>query len=655
MQQFIPDSDLGGTDTIKEGFVPPRILDESYGTVTMQPNENLTAGDYVTLHFEYLVGDKGVDIGGILRIGTPCSGWGEPLLPYSRYWYSMQPTTYMRSNTNVELVTSGHGNIESFVENKMLRYTPPGGAWRWWISIRVLNAPLNKGDRILVTYGDKRWGETGVQVQKFLEEGAYFLALVDICGDNQYVEIPDSPISFDVVSGSPQRINVTIPSLLQLDQPFDIRTAQTDKYLLPTLTEQYGEYEIKISENGEEFNDILAVSGIKNHDNIIDQVYFEKLGLKHIQVSDLGGKLKGLSNPAYVSDQPIKDQIFWGDIHTQSKYHGPGSWSVRSPSELYRYARDVTHLDFAAVTDDVSPLGDGWLETQQAAMDHYEPGKFVSFKAFEWCSKRYGHRNTIFNEVEVEDNYPQSLFDGNIEGFWEFFRNKDVIMIPHHTFLWTKWEYHKPELEPLVEIRSCWGTSEKPGNPDWTHSIKTDGGVQAALGRGYKLGIIGSTDTCTGLPGRSIPNSERWSFHHQKGGLAAVYAPELTRDAIFEALKNRRTYGTTGVRIILDFDINGHPLGSELMWDGNIKPRLKVKAIGTDLIRKIEIIRNNEDIQVFNIRDDIFELDFEDCSDLEEVAITDVNGVQIVYYYVRLTQYDGEMAWSSPIWLQLSM
>ena len=42
MEHFIPDSDLGGTDTIKEGFVPPRILDESYGKVTMQRHENLS-------------------------------------------------------------------------------------------------------------------------------------------------------------------------------------------------------------------------------------------------------------------------------------------------------------------------------------------------------------------------------------------------------------------------------------------------------------------------------------------------------------------------------------------------------------------------------------------------------------------------------------
>ena len=46
------------------------------------------------------------------------------------------------------------------------------------------------------------------------------------------------------------------------------------------------------------------------------------------------------------------------------------------------------------------------------------------------------------------------------------------------------------------------------------------------------------------------------------GGLVAVYAPELTREAIWDALWHRRCYATTGKRIILEFSVDGEPMGS---------------------------------------------------------------------------------------------
>ncbi len=532
---IIPDADVDGMDTIRPGLVPRRVSNDRYGLISMQPHEDLVAGSFVTLRFEYTVGEIGIATGGILQIGTPCTGWGKPLLPYSRYWYQNQPASYFRRNTEVNLKTSGQGTIEPYVEARMLRYAPPGGMWRWWIAAKVVNGQLNKGDVIVVTYGDTKWGEPGVQVQKFLEKDAYFLVLVDVAGNGELVEIPNSPFKFNVVAGPPERAHITVPSRLKLNQPVKVQVALTDAFWNPTSPNKkikldlfnLGET-VPIAQN-------LSLSDFSNHNYEIDEVEpFVEPGLHRIKVVDRLNKLEACSNPAFVTEEEITEQIYWGDLHSQSKYHGPGASSVGSPDELYRYAREVTHLDFAAITDDVAPLSDGWGEIQQAAVDHYEPGEFVPFKAFEWCSKRYGHRNTIFANVEIEDNYPASIFNGPIEDFWNFLRRKNVIIIPHHTFLWTQWSYHDPGLEPLVEIHSCWGTSEKPGNAYWDHSIIQGGGVQAGLARGYRLGIIGSSDTCTGMPGRSIPNAERWDFHKEKGGLAAVYSPELTREAIFQ-------------------------------------------------------------------------------------------------------------------------
>ncbi|MEA2064123.1 MAG: hypothetical protein U9P14_10525, partial [Gemmatimonadota bacterium] len=67
---------------------------------------------------------------------------------------------------------------------------------------------------------------------------------------------------------------------------------------------------------------------------------------------------------------------------------------------------------------------------------------------------------------------------------------------------------------------------------------------------------------------------------------------ELTREAVFEALRNRRTYGVTGDRIRLGFTLNGHVMGQEIPF---VRERnLAVQATGWDSIERVEVLRNNE-------------------------------------------------------------
>ncbi len=81
----------------------------------------------------------------------------------------------------------------------------------------------------------------------------------------------------------------------------------------------------------------------------------------------------------------------------------------------------------------------------------------------------------------------------------------------------------------------------------------------------------------------------------QVGGLAAVLAPEKTTDAIFDAMKKRATYATTGARILLDFTLNGTAMGQRAAYSKEL--RIKAFVHGDDAIHNISLIKNGEIIE----------------------------------------------------------
>jgi len=69
---------------------------------------------------------------------------------------------------------------------------------------------------------------------------------------------------------------------------------------------------------------------------------------------------------------------------------------------------------------------------------------------------------------------------------------------------------------------------------------------------------------------------------HEGVGVTGVYATDLTREAIFEALRERRTYGTTGDRIIVDWRLDGHPMGSRPRAVDGLLPVARLRKRGEE-------------------------------------------------------------------------
>jgi hypothetical protein len=190
-------------------------------------------------------------------------------------------------------------------------------------------------------------------------------------------------------------------------------------------------------------------------------------------------------------------------------------------------------------------------------------------------------------------------------------------------------------MEPVVEVCSIHGNSEYLGAPFCIYRPQNGSFVRDALSRGYKLGIVAGGDTHNGHPGMGEPFAPT-------GGVMAFYAEQLTRETLWNALKKRRVYGTSGDRIIVDFKINGHWMGETVKEGQNTEREIYIKVFGTDRLKHVEIVKNNEQFKSWE----------ENRAWCEHVVKDIKRSAKRDFYYLRVIQENGQMAWSSPIWFE---
>jgi hypothetical protein len=130
---------------------------------------------------------------------------------------------------------------------------------------------------------------------------------------------------------------------------------------------------------------------------------------------------------------------------------------------------------------------------------------------------------------------------------------------------------HDGRIERAVEVHSTWGTFE------WL--------LHDAFEEGYRVGVVCHSDDHKGRPGATRPGASSFGAI---GGLTCYLMPELTRDALFASLRQRRHYGTTGVRLYLDVRGSFHEPVAAFAEDPRIaesSPALVREALMGDIIR----------------------------------------------------------------------
>src|SRR5690606_9293281 len=137
---------------------------------------------------------------------------------------------------------------------------------------------------------------------------------------------------------------------------------------------------------------------------------------------------------------------------------------------------------------------------------------------------------------------------------------------------------------PVVEIYSGHGGSERDGGPfPMYHTMGARqrlGTVAHGLALGKRFGFVAGTDHHGGFPG------------HYGEGRTAVFATQLTRRAILEAIARRRCYAVTGDKIELDFRVDQAVMGEEISSSSRRVVSYRVR--GVDVLDRLEVVKNNE-------------------------------------------------------------
>ncbi|MFQ5810110.1 MAG: Ig-like domain-containing protein, partial [Armatimonadota bacterium] len=207
------------------------------------------------------------------------------------------------------------------------------------------------------------------------------------------------------------------------------------------------------------------------------------------------------------------------------------------------------------------------------------------------------------------------------------------LAFPHHT-MWIGFrEFTNAERQRLIEVHSTHGSSETRDPGEVPERLRMRPGRLAGdpagkysareiLNEGHHLGFVGGSDSHDGQPGSKA--------------LTGVFAAELTRKAVLEAMYERHCYATSANRTLIEFSANGTPMGQRMEAGGKVT--LEGLVAGDGAIDRVEIINNG---RVVHTQDEL------------RGAVVRFTwtppGTPAGYYYVRVILDDQGAAWSSPI------
>ena len=458
---------------------------------------------------------------------------------------------------------------DAVFERETIMASGPHGGFRSpqpAITFRVVEGELDRGSSVTITYGDRSQGGSGIMTPTFESERMPLPLYVDLDGSSEWRSLPITP--FEIVGGETTGVHGFAPSVVEPGESFELSVRAQDQYF-NRATGDIPAFEVLLN------NEIVATTNAGAEAITVLDLALNEPGVYWISIRSADGSITGEGNPILVEENP-EFRIYWGDTHGHSGY----SEGIGTVDYFMRFARDDARLDYVTHSEHDVWLDAGeWDLIRRTSAEYDEPGKFIPYLGWEWTrhTRFGGHHNVLFRTIE--DQIPVSAMEFPVLSslYAELHERHDpnnIVVIPHaHNP--GDFRQSDPQLEPIIEIMSMHGSFQ------WF--------MEAYLSHGHEVGVVAASDDHLSRPGYSAPHRNSLA---QRGGLGAVLAPERSRDAIFDGMKAKRTYATTGDRIILDFDVNGTGMGQRADYsDSRV---VSGRAIGTAPLKSIQLLKNDE-------------------------------------------------------------
>ena len=511
---------VGGENT--SGTLRDAVAADRLGHATLHPTRDVEAGSWQSFDLVYTAGPYGIDDSGSLRI---CFRFASDQSP---------PQFSDPAGANFTEISASNGAVLEY------RFDPKGNVRPWdrTLYIKVVKGYLLPGDTITVRFGVRDHGGPGMRMQTFCEDPFEFRVLVDPIATFNYQPVPDQP-KIAIVPGPPARYVATLPTGARPGQPFALHVKGEDVWGNPSGTCD-ATFTLRAT---------VPVQGLPETVSFtpgsrflrLDGLIVEDPGVVEIALVAEDGVEAARSNPLEVAaDRDLMP--FWADLHGQSA-ETIGTGSARA---YFAFARDLAPVDaISHQGNDFQITNEFWAHLDRLTDAFEVPGTFLAIPGYEWSGNTGlgGDRNVYFPEtgrqirrsshalvpdlsdVDTDATTAGDLFEAFAEaGEW------DVVCYAHCGGRYADIAVaHDGRFEKSVEVHSSWGTFE------WL--------LHDAFDLGYRVGVVANSDGHKGRPGASYPGAGKFGAI---GGLTCLLMPELTRSALFDCLRKRRHYGSTG-------------------------------------------------------------------------------------------------------------
>ncbi len=566
-------------------------LPEHMGSAVLTPAGPFVAGSHAELTLVYAAGTFGIDDTGMVKISwRTTSDMSKPQFD------KPQAANF----TTVE--ASNGAKLEVWFDRLNIR------PWGNTLLIRVGRGYLRAGDTLTVRFGDRRQGSPGWRLQTNVEAHVELKTSIDAFATYEFCELPVQP-AFDLVPGPAASWKAILPSLAVVGEPFRLAIVAEDMWGNPTADAEQTFKFVSSQRLRSLPSDIEIRKG--EGPRVIENLVADAAG--DVELRLMANDLElARANPLRVVQQATLRR-YWGDLHGQSGE----TIGMGSAENYFRYARDAAFIDMVGHQGNDFQITDAfWTRLNQLTAEFDEPGKFVCLPGYEWSGNTGmgGDRNILYRrEGRPIRRSSHILVEGQtstdaVYTADELFRaleGEDAVVIAHVGGRYADVKYaHDGRLERAVEVHSTWGTFE------WI--------LHDAFEQGFRVGVVCHSDDHKGRPGATRPGASSFGAI---GGLTCYFMPELTRDALFEALRRRRHYGTTGARIFLDLQgsfaqavtgLSDDPLlgparelvvTQSMMGDiirpGAVPMRLSGEVIGTAPLERVDVLHRTGVAETF--------------------------------------------------------